>query len=76
MDDFTSPDDEKENQTLNDQPLNDTIKNKDTISAPPQVYVTEDVYSESIMENDDSVDFDKSFNIEDLASFESDTVYI
>ena len=67
MDDFTSTDDEKENQTMND-----TVRNEATLSTP-LVYVNEDVYVENI-ENDDSVEFDKSFNIEDLNNFESDTV--
>ena len=67
MDDFTSTDDEKENQTMND-----TVRNEATLSTP-LVYVNEDVYVEN-MENDDSVEFDKSFNIEDLNNFESDTV--
>ena len=65
MDDFTSTDDEKENQTMND-----TVRNEATLSTP-LVYVNEDVYVEN-MENDDSVEFDKSFNIEDLNKFESD----
>lgn len=67
MDDFTSTDDEKENQTMND-----TVRNEATLSTP-MVYVNEDVYVENI-ENDDAAEFDKSFNIEDLNHFESDTV--
>ena len=65
-DDFTSTDDEKENLTLNAHPLNDSVQPVDTITAPL-------VYVENL-EHDDSVEFDKSFNIEDLNSFDDDTV--
>ena len=67
MDDFTSTEDEKENQTMNDP-----VRNEATLSTP-LVYVNEDVYAETL-ENDEPVEFDKSFNIEDLNKFESDTV--
>ena len=72
MDDFTCTDDEKENLALNARPRSDTIQPVTTIS-PPLVYVSEEVYLENL-EHDDSVEFDKSFNIDDLNQFEADTV--